>query len=215
MNEKKMITLLVLMLGALSLPLVIDIYISITTRNRMYRDVSAIEPRRAAVVLGTSKYAFGRNNLYYEYRLDAVAELWNNDKVDAVLVSGDNSRRDYNEPHLMKQDLVARGVPGEYITLDYAGFRTLDSVVRASTVFMLDDFIVVSQPFHCQRAIYIADTRNIRAVAYGAKPVGGALGAKVRLREVLARTKAMLDLHLLNVQPRYLGKQEIVKYRAP
>jgi SanA protein len=80
---------------------------------------------------------------------------------------------------------------------------------------MLDDFIVVSQPFHCQRAIYIADTRNIRAVAYGAKPVGGALGAKVRLREVLARTKAMLDLHLLNVQPRYLGKQEIVKYRAP
>jgi SanA protein len=215
MNEKKMITLLVLMLGALSLPLVIDIYISITTRNRMYRDVSAIEPRRAAVVLGTSKYAFGRNNLYYEYRLDAVAELWNNDKVDAVLVSGDNSRRDYNEPRLMKQDLVARGVPGEYITLDYAGFRTLDSVVRASTVFMLDDFIVVSQPFHCQRAIYIADTRNIRAVAYGAKPVGGALGAKVRLREVLARTKAMLDLHLLNVQPRYLGKQEIVKYRAP
>jgi SanA protein len=215
MNRKKMITLLVLLLGTFSLPFVLDIYMSITTQNKVYRNVAAIEPRRAAVVLGTSKYTFGRNNLFYDYRLDAVAELWNNDKIDAVLVSGDNSRRDYNEPQFMKNDLVMRGIPEEYITLDYAGFRTLDSIVRASVVFMLDDFIVVSQPFHCQRAIYIANTKNIRAIAYGARPIGGILGAKVRLREILARTKAILDLHVFKVQPKFLGNQEVVRYKSP
>ena len=215
MNKTMMIALFVLLVGVLSFPLVVDTYITTKTQSRVYGDVSAIESRRAAVVLGTSKHAFGHKNLFYEYRLDAVTELWNDDRIDAVLVSGDNSRTDYNEPLLMKQDLVARGVPGEYITLDYAGFRTLDSIVRASAVFMLDDFVVVSQPFHCQRAIYIADVKNIRTVAYGAKPVGGALGARVRLREVLARTKAVLDLHVFNVQPRYLGDHRGVRYRAP
>jgi SanA protein len=214
MIATKTATLLALVVGALCLPVLADVYISLETKERVYRDVGAIERKRAALVLGTSKYASGRNNLYYEYRLDAVAELWDNRKIDAVLVSGDNSRSDYNEPRLMKQDLVARGIPAKYIAMDYAGLRTLDSVVRASSVFMLDDFIVVSQPFHCQRALYIADAKQIRAIAYGARPIGGALGAKVRLRETLARSKAVLDLHLLNVQPRYLGGQEIVSYRT-
>lgn len=213
MDRKKMITLLVLLLGVLSLPFILDTYISITTRNKVYRDLAAIQPKRAAVVLGTSKYTSGRHNLFYDYRLNAVAELWNNNKIDAVLVSGDNSRRDYNEPQFMKNDLIMRGIPEEYITLDYAGFRTLDSIVRASVVFMLDDFIVVSQPFHCQRAIYIANTKNIRAIAYGAQPIGGVLGSKVRLREVLARTRAILDLHVFSVQPKFLGKHEVVRYR--
>jgi SanA protein len=215
MNTTKGAAPIVLLLGILSVPVLVDIFISLATKDRVYRDVVAIEPRRAALVLGTSKYASGRNNLYYEFRLDAVTELWDNRKIDAVLVSGDNSRTDYNEPRLMKQDLVARGIPEAYIALDYAGLRTLDSVVRASAVFMLDDFIVVSQPSHCQRALYIADAKHIKAVAYGARPIGGALGAKVRLREMLARSKAMLDLHVLNVQPRYLGEPEIVSYRTP
>jgi SanA protein len=214
MNATQGTALVVSLLGVLSLPVLADIHISLSTKDRVYRDVAAIEPRRAALVLGTSKYASGRKNLYYEFRLDAVTELWDHRIIDAVVVSGDNSRTGYNEPRLMKEDLVARGIPEAFIALDYAGLRTLDSVVRASAVFVLDDFIVVSQPAHCQRALYIADVKHIKAVAYGARPIGGALGAKVRLREMLARSKAVLDLHVLNVQPKYLGKREIVTYRT-
>ncbi len=121
----------------------IDFYVKSFAKDRLYYQVEDVPNKKTAVVLGTIKYISGRKNLYYEYRLNAAANLWKAEKIKAILVSGDNSRKGYDEPSSMKEDLILRGVPAEYITVDYAGFRTLDSVVRAKEIFDLDDYIVV------------------------------------------------------------------------
>ncbi|MHC5139231.1 MAG: SanA/YdcF family protein [Planctomycetota bacterium] len=189
-----------------------DIYVGSFSKGRIYRDVSGIPHRHAAVVLGCSKTVQGRPNLYYLYRIDAAVQLWKADKVDAILVSGDNSRADYDEPSAMKADLIKNGVPEQYITIDYAGFRTLDSVVRAEQVFGLTEYVIVSQPFHCRRAIYLASKQGQSVIGYCAADVDGSSGVKVRLREVLARIKAVLDVITFK-SPKYLGDKESMNYR--
>ena len=164
------------------------------------------------MVLGCGKYTQGRPNLYYNYRIAAAVELWQAGKTDSILVSGDNSRKDYDEPSSMKSDLVSRGVPAEYITIDYAGFRTLDSVVRAEKIFGMKEYTVISQPFHCRRAVYLASKNGQSVIGYCAADVGGSSGLKVRLRETLARAKAVVDV-IISKNPKYLGKQEAVCYR--
>lgn len=192
----------------------IDLYVGSFSRGRLYRAVGEIPHRRAALVLGCSKYTQGRLNLYYQRRINAAAELWQAGKIDAIVVSGDNSRKDYDEPSTMKADLIEKGVPADYITIDYAGFRTLDSVIRAEQVFGLKDYMVVSQPFHCRRAIYLARQQGQSVIGYCAADVAGSSGMKIRLREVLARAKAVVDI-LISQPPKYLGKQEPVCYRDP
>jgi SanA protein len=190
----------------------VDYYVGSFSGGRLFRDVNDIPHRRAALVLGCNKYFDGRLNLFYIYRINSAVELWNSGKVDAILVSGDNSRKGYDEPTNMKADLVAKGVPAEYITIDYAGFRTLDSIVRAEKVFNLEDYIIVSQPFHCSRAIYLASQYGQNVLGYCARDVYSAAGLKIRLREVFARNKALFDI-LIHKNPKYLGKQEIITYK--
>ena len=189
-----------------------DLYVGSASKGRLYHDAQHTPRRPAALVLGCSKHVQGRLNLYYKYRINAVMELWQANKIDAILVSGDNSRKDYDEPSAMKASLIEMGVPAAFITIDYAGFRTLDSVVRAEKVFGLDDYIVVSQPFHCSRAIYLGRKKGQSVIGYCATNVQGSSGLKIRLREVLARTKAVVDVMTFK-SPKYLGKQETVHYR--
>ena len=118
--------------------------------------------RRAAVVMGcVPKLAGGWDNPYYTARIEAAAELWRAGKVEAFVVSGDNHVEWYDEPTEMKAALVAAGVPEDRIVCDYAGFRTLDSVVRAKTIFGLDSFLVVSQDFHVRRAIFLGRCKGL------------------------------------------------------
>ena len=190
-----------------------DYYVGSFSDGKIFNDPSDVPHRPAAVVLGCGKYTQGRPNLYYNRRIVAAVELWQAGKIDAILVSGDNSRKDYDEPTSMKADLVAKGIPAEYITIDYAGFRTLDSVVRAGQIFGMKEYTVISQPFHCQRAIYLAKKNGQSVVGYCAKDVSGTSGFKVRSREVLARTKAVFDI-IIAKKPKYLGQQEQVNYRV-
>lgn len=195
---------LVLLLG-------LDVWIARATAARIHERVDEVPPREVALVLGTSKYAYyGRPNRHYENRLDAAAALFRAGKVGAILVSGDNSSASYDEPSAMKADLVARGVPEACITADYAGFRTLDSVVRAREVFGLQDYVLVSQRFHLERALYLAEALGHDAQGLTAADVPGPIALRVRGREVLARLNAWLDLHLLDTQPRFLGPRETV-----
>ncbi len=205
--------LCLLLLFLLSL-ITADVYVGACSRGRLYYRMDDVPHRPAALVLGCGKYTQGRPNLYYQYRINAAVELWQAGKIDAIVVSGDNSRKDYDEPSEMKADLVEKGVPAEYITIDYAGFRTLDSVIRAEQVFGLDDYVIVSQPFHCRRAIYLALKQGQSVIGYCAADVAGTSGAKVRLREVLARTKAVADTFIAK-PPQFLGKTEQVNYRDP
>jgi SanA protein len=172
-------------------------------------DRDALPTTKVGLVLGCSEQvAGGRKNLYFERRMAAAAELFHSGKVRYLLVSGDNSRADYDEPSDMQRALVAAGVPASRIVLDYAGFRTLDSVVRAKQVFGLSELIVVSQRFHNERAVYLARAHGIRAYGYNARDVGGSAAVRTRLREVVSRLVAVLDVELLHSSPRFGGPRE-------
>jgi SanA protein len=174
-------------------------------RGRLYGDSAAVPAVEVAVVLGTSDRIQGRENLYFRHRIDAAVDLWEAGKVRTLLVSGDNRSRYYNEPLKMRQALIARGVPADRIVCDYAGLRTLDSVVRAKEVFSADRVLFISQSFHNERAIYLARAHGIDAIGFNARDVDGRTGFKTRLREVGARVKMWLDVHITRTRPRHLG----------
>jgi SanA protein len=178
------------------------------TASTLAPDLAALPHKRVGLVLGCAPLlSSGRSNWYFEKRIEAAAAVFAAGKVDYLLVSGDNHSVDYDEPTAMKDALVKRGVPADRIVLDYAGFSTLDSVVRAKKVFGLSEFCVISQRDHAQRAVYIAQTKGIDAVAYPAKDVSARQGIRTRLRESLARVRTLLDLHLLGRKPRFLGQK--------
>lgn len=179
--------------------------------GKTYNNIANIPTNKVGLLLGTSKFvANGRLNLYYKYRIKAAVDLYKAGKINIILVSGDNGRETYDEPTTFKEDLIKEGIPEQDIVLDFAGFRTLDSVVRAHKIFGQESLTIISQEFHNQRAIYLAEHYNIKAVAYNAKDVSARSGLKTNLREYLAKTKATLDL-LFNVQPKFLGEKIAIK----
>lgn len=127
-----------------------------------------------------------------------------------VVISGDNSRKGYNEPEDMKSELMLRGIPEDKIYLDYAGFRTLDSVVRMEKIFGQKSFTIISQKFHNQRAIYIAHAKGLQVVGYNAEDVNAYSGFKTQLREKFARVKLFLDLWT-GKNPKFLGEPVIIQ----
>lgn len=179
------------------------------SKDYLFNEVASVPNAKVAVLLGTSKnLSNGHKNLYFEYRMDAAKRLFEAKKVEYILVSGDNRKANYNEPQAMFDALTKRGIPADRIVLDYAGFRTLDSMVRAQKVFGQNKFVVISQNFHNQRAVCIARHFNVEAYGLNAQDVSHRAGFKTRVREVLARFKMMLDLYLLNTQPHFLGDPE-------
>ena len=166
-----------------------------------------------ALVLGCSEHlADGRRNLFFDTRIQAAAELIRAQKVSYLLVSGDNSRAGYDEPTAMLEALVKKGVARQQIVRDYAGFRTLDSVVRAKDVFGLSRVIVVSQHFHAVRAVYLARANGLEAYGFDARAVGGAEGFWVGVREVFSRAAAVLDTTVLHTRPRFSGPPETTPF---
>jgi len=181
----------------------------------IYSDISKVPTKKALLLLGTSKYLKGgHTNYFYKYRIDSAVRLFKAGKVKAIVVSGDNGDKYYDEPTTMHDDLVARGIPSKYITLDYAGFRTLDSIVRAKAIFDLDDYIIVSQRFHLERAIYIAHAKGQKVVGFTAKDFKNTVWAKrMEHRELLARAKAFIDLYILRKEPKFYGSKVEVNYK--
>ncbi|MES2775372.1 MAG: ElyC/SanA/YdcF family protein [Bacteroidota bacterium] len=174
----------------------------------LYSDVKAVPYHKAALLLGTSRYlSNGWTNQYFQYRIDAAVELYKAGKVKYIIASGDNSRKEYSEPEDMKLALMENGIPDSAIVLDYAGFRTFDSIIRGKEIFGQSAFIIISQPFHNERAVYIARHNGIAAVGYNAKDVTARYGFKTRAREVLARVKLMLDVHILGTEPKFGGEK--------
>ncbi len=207
LKRKRLFYLLIILLFAsLSSLLLVacDLWVSRQTHQRLYSDIHHIPAKPLGLVLGTSKDAPHGMNAFFYYRINAAAALYKAGKVQHLLLSGDSYQQAYNEPEDMRDALLKRGVPLQAMSLDYAGFRTLDSVVRAHKIFQHDDFIVISQAFHNARALFIADAYGVQAIAFNAQDVQGGYGLKVRLREVLARFKAVLDLYVLGTQPRSL-----------
>lgn len=185
----------------------IDTYVVVESQNKTFSSAEEIPHNKVGLLLGTGKYTQGgRLNLYYAYRLQAAIDLYTAGKIDFILVSGDNGKVGYDEPTDFKNDLVAHGIPENKIILDFAGFSTLDSVIRAQKIFGANRFTVISQEFHNQRAILLAHCKNMEAIGFNAKEVTGKFALRTDFREYLARTKACLDI-LFNSQPKYLGEK--------
>lgn len=174
------------------------------TRAQIYTDINAIPRNKVGLLLGTAKYQDrGKNivNSYYQYRIEAAVALYMAGKIDYIIVSGYNTQY-YNEPAMMMQDLIARGVPAKHIVIDNAGYRTLDSILRCRDVFGQSTFTIISQQFHNERAIFIANHKRLNVVAFNA--LDGDSFWDVMVREKLARVKMVLDL-LSNRQATYYG----------
>jgi SanA protein len=182
----------------------LDQWISLRTQPYIYDEVQTLPHRQVGVVLGTSKYyRTGVINQYYLYRIQGAINAYNSGKVKYLLLSGDNAQQSYNEPSTMRRDLIAAGIPASDIVLDYAGFRTLDSIVRTRKVFDTNDFIIITQRFHCERALFIALHMGIQAQCFAVPSPKNMLS--VRSREIFARLGALTDLYLLKREPRFLG----------
>jgi SanA protein len=187
--------------------LISEILIISQSKSFLYDNTDSIPENKAALVLGTAKY-LSRNHLnyYYKNRIDAAIALYKAGKIKYIIVSGDNAHSTYNEPQQMKNDLVAGGIPPEVIYLDYAGFRTWDSVVRMSKIFGQNGFTIISQRFHNERAVYIARRNKLKAIAFNAQDVNKYMGFKTQVRERLARIKVFIDF-IINKEPKFLGDE--------
>jgi len=200
-----LIFLLLLPLGMIAWP---NFAAAMAARGRIFDDPEKVPAGRVGLVFGTDDRIGGSENLYFRHRIDAAAELWKTGRLRCIIVSGDNRTKYYNEPQKMRQALVEAGVPEEKIVCDYAGLRTLDSVVRAKEIFGVEKVVFISQRFQNERAIYLAKAKGMDAVAYQAQDVGSKRGWKTWLREVGARVKMWLDVNLLDTGPRHLGEKE-------
>lgn len=183
-----------------------DIYITVYSSVYIFNDVKDVPRNKCGLLLGTSKYRpEGGVNPYFKDRLDAAAELYKSGKIEFIIASGDNSEKYYNEPKVMINSLIERGVPADKIFPDYAGFRTLDSVVRARDVFGQNSITLISQKFHNERGIYIGRKHGMDVVGFNASDSYEPGSIKIRIREVFARMKAFIDIHIIEETPRYLG----------
>lgn len=193
------LSLIVLIFGS-------DFWVKSVAKKKEYNKVEEVPYNKVGVVLGTSKrLTNGYENLFFKYRIEAAVKLFKAGKISYILVSGDNRFKSYNEPRDMYNELVKKGVPSDKIVLDFAGFRTWDSVLRANKVFGQQSFTIISQKFHNQRAIFIGAKKGLDVVGFDAKDVSIRYGKKTYLREYLARVNVIFDL-IVNKEPKFYGE---------
>jgi SanA protein len=173
-------------------------------------DINLLENFNVGLLLGTSqKLKNGLDNQFFKFRIDATVLLFNAGKIKYIIVSGDNSTKSYNEPLDMKIALLKRGIPESVIFLDYAGFRTYDSVIRCNLIFGQQKFLIISQKFHTQRAVFIARKLGLDAFGFNAKDVTSYITLATNVREFFARTKAYIDV-IIKSEPKYIGQKIII-----
>jgi len=177
-----------------------------SAEGRMYQDINEIPYRKVGLVLGTGPVRpNGNPNFYYRYRMESTAKLYFANKISYIIVSGDNHTKEYNEPEYMRKTLTELGVPDSVIYSDYAGFRTFDSMVRCKEVFGQDSVTVITQEWHNERALYIAQHAGLDAIGFNAPDVQIKHSyIKNHTRELLAKVKVVLDV-MFGKQPKFLG----------
>lgn len=194
---------LLILAVVLSIPLA-DLWIRVDTRKTVFSNIDQVPPAKVGLVLGCGP------NIYFHYRIQAAVDLYKAGKIEYILVSGDNGSHYYDETSAMKNALLERGIPENRIVCDYAGFSTIDSVIRAREVFGQHSILFISQEFHVRRAIFIAHRKKMNATGFCAQEVERSIGARTLVREQFARVKTVLDLYLLNRRPRFIGEPILI-----
>lgn len=218
--KKKLIILVSLaaagVVGVMAAVFGAQLYVDRKSKDLVFHEPGQVPHTRAGLVLGCSQYlSDGRRNLFFQHRINAAADLYHAGRVDLLLVSGSHPVKDYDEPTDMMNALIDRGVPRDKIHRDFAGFRTLDSIVRARRVFGLEEVTIISQEFHVRRALCIARKEGMDGVGFAARDVAFPHGTKTLIREKLARVKLVMDLYLLRKQPKFLGDPVSLEPQSP
>ena len=194
--------IIVVIFSGVVIVLISNWWVVFNTRDQVYFDISELPANDFGLVLGTSKFVrTGKENLFFRYRMEATARLWKEGKVKYLILSGNNDSEYYNEPVDMQRALVRLGVPASVMTLDYAGYRTFDSVVRCKAEFDQHKITIISQNFHNARALYIGNHEDIKAIAFAAQDVPDGYSLRTLIREYLARPYALLDVYVFRPQP--------------
>ncbi|TND08338.1 MAG: hypothetical protein FD123_2369 [Bacteroidetes bacterium] len=176
--------------------------------GKIFSNADSIPARATGLLLGTNKKLENDSaNPYFSYRIEAAAALFHAGKIRHIIVSGDNHTKGYDEATDMRDALVVLGVPDSCITMGFAGFRTLDSVVRCRKVFGQNSVTIISQQFHNERALFIAAYYRMDALAFNAKDVGRNFGWRTQVREYFARVAAVFDLYVFHTAPKFLGEK--------
>ncbi|MDX2595110.1 MULTISPECIES: SanA/YdcF family protein [Streptomyces] len=179
------------------------LYVSTADRLRTTADAPRTE---VAVVFGAGLWD-GEPSPYLAHRLDAAARLYRAGRIEVVLVTGDNSREDYDEPDAMRAYLAKHGVPARRIVSDYAGFDTWDSCVRAKKIFGVDRAVLISQDFHIRRAVALCEAAGVESYGIGVAAKHDTTWYYGGTREVFAAGKAALDA-VFRPDPQFLGRKE-------
>lgn len=208
--KKLLITFFVFIIICVVIIFLCDAIIQKKSAGKLYNNTDDIPYNKVGLLPGTGKFlSNGYENLFYTYRINAASELIKSGKIKYLIIRGDNSRQKYNEPEDMKQSLIRSGIDSNIIYLDYAGFRTFDSMVRLKEIFGQNSVTIISQPFHNQRAIYLGMKKGISAIGYNAKDVGKNMGFRTQLREKFARVKVFLD-YIFGNKPKFLGERIVI-----
>lgn len=176
--------------------------------NRIYKTEDA-PTKRVAIVFGAGLRRDGTPTPILRDRVETAASLYFSGKVEKLLMSGDNSYLNYNEPESMRQYALSLGVPDEAIALDYAGRRTYDTCFRAKAIFEVNDALLVTQKFHLPRALFLCNALGMDALGVDATtPRRSWRGSTLiwNTRELLATVGAFLDVYVTNPQPPVLGE---------
>lgn len=202
--------LMSVIVGIVSAPPCVYYYVSYQVSGLVYENIANLPERHTALLLGTAKNtASGNANDFFTHRIEAAAQLYKEKKIEIILLSGDNNDPYYNEPRDMRNELIALGVSEASIRMDYAGFRTFDSVVRAYKIFKEENFVIISQKFHVERALFIAKAKGIPAIGFTAADVRNKEDHyRILVREAFARMQTILDCYVLQTQPRVLAPIE-------
>jgi SanA protein len=193
--------LLALALLTVLLPLLLRQWVSRKQANQIYAAVAETPPRPLVIVFGAGYWPSGRLSDALADRMDTAIDLYRAGKVNKLLLTGDNRFVDYNEPAVMAEYALARGVPRQDLVLDYAGRRTYDSCYRAAAIFGVERAVLVTQAFHLPRALYTCDRLGLDVVGVAADRHRYIRASWFSLRELFALLRAWLDLNLLRPLP--------------
>jgi SanA protein len=176
--------------------------------SRLYTPDSAPKDQ-VAIVFGAGLWRDGSPSPVLRDRVATAAELYFSEKVEKLLMSGDNTSVHHDEPGAMRDFALSLGVPDEDIVLDYAGRRTYDTCYRAREIFNIDTAILVTQAFHLPRALYICNTLGVEAVGVPAdlRQYRGSSLAFWNFRETIATVVALWEVHFSLPEP-ILGNPE-------
>ncbi len=198
-------------LALVALPFLLSRYVDWATRNLRFRDPQQVPPKSVAIVFGAAVYRNGQLSPMLAARVQQAAEAYRIGRIHKILMTGDNSRTDYDEVSAMKRYAITLGVPAEVIHLDYAGFSTYESCYRARDILGIREAIVITQSYHLPRAVYTCAHLGLEVVGLETNDRGDYSAAVMRrsaAREILATAKMLWDVHLRHPLPTFLGKYE-------